>query len=68
MKRIPPKSTNVIKVADLVPGGGVYQVGEFEELLAESAALHGHICPGQALDIRIALRGCQELGIEKPKA
>ena len=40
---------------------------KLEELLAESAALHGHICPGQVLGVRLALRGCQELGIEKPK-
>ncbi|MFQ6122717.1 MAG: molybdopterin-guanine dinucleotide biosynthesis protein B [Dehalococcoidales bacterium] len=40
---------------------------EFEQLLAESAAVHGHICPGQVLGVRMAMRGCQELGIEKPK-
>jgi formylmethanofuran dehydrogenase subunit E len=45
----------------------VYQSDKLEELLAESTALHGHICPGQVLGVRMAMRGCQELGIEKPK-
>jgi len=44
-----------------------YQSLEFEELLNESASLHGHICPGQVLGVRMAMRGCQELGIGKPK-
>lgn len=39
---------------------------KFEELLAESAALHGDICPGQVLGVRMAMRGCYELGIENP--
>lgn len=36
----------------------------FERLLAESEALHGHVCPGQVLGVRMALLGCRELGIE----
>lgn len=38
-----------------------------DRLMAESASVHGHICPGQVLGVRMAVRGCQELGIEKPK-
>lgn len=43
------------------------QSTEFEKLLAESASVHGHVCPGQVLGVRMAMRGCQELGIERPK-
>ncbi len=44
------------------------QSDRFEKLLADSAALHGHICPGQVLGVRMAMRGLQELGIEKIEA
>lgn len=39
----------------------------FDRLLAEAEALHGHICPGQVLGVRMALLGCRELGIEDPQ-
>lgn len=39
----------------------------FEELLAESVELHGDICPGLVLGVRMAMRGCRELGIENPR-
>jgi formylmethanofuran dehydrogenase subunit E len=48
-------------------GYSAYQNDKFEKLLAESAEHHGHICPGQVLGVRMAMRGCQELGIERPK-
>ena len=38
----------------------------FEELLQESAALHGHLCPGQILGVRLAMIGCREVGIDEP--
>lgn len=38
----------------------------FEELLAESARVHGHLCPGQVLGVRMSLLGLQEIGIEEP--
>ncbi len=38
----------------------------FEELLKESAALHGHLCPGQVLGVRMALLGCRLVGIDAP--
>lgn len=44
-----------------------YQTERLERLLAESAAFHGHICPGQVLGVRMAMRGCDELGIANPK-
>ena len=37
------------------------------ELLDRAAALHGHLCPGQALGVRMAVVGCSELGIEDPE-
>jgi formylmethanofuran dehydrogenase subunit E len=40
---------------------------KLDKLLAESATVHGHICPGQVLGIRMAMRGLQELGIREPK-
>ncbi len=64
---LPRRFTGVSKVATLELGVGGYQIDKFEELLAESAALHGHICPGQVLGVRMAMRGCQELGIDRPR-
>ena len=58
---------DTINAIDLIPGYESYQSDKFEELLAESALVHGHVCPGQVLGVRMAMRGCQELGIEKPK-
>ncbi len=39
----------------------------FEQLLEESVRLHGHLCPGQVLGVRLAMLGLNELGIEDPK-
>jgi len=38
-----------------------------EELLKGSIALHGNLCPGQVIGVRMAMRGCRELGIDEPK-
>ena len=38
------------------------------ELLEESAAFHGHLCPGQVLGVRMAMAGCRLAGIDDPKA
>lgn len=38
-----------------------------DELLEECAVVHGHICPGQLLGVRMALAGCELIGIEDPK-
>lgn len=37
-----------------------------EEYLALAAQHHGHLCPGQVLGVRMAMRGLKELGIEDP--
>lgn len=38
----------------------------FEKLLEESGRLHGHLCPGQVLGVRLALLGCRLVGIVEP--
>ena len=39
----------------------------FEELLDESVKIHGHLCPGQVLGVRLAMLGLRLIGIEDPK-
>ncbi len=58
---------DTINAIDLSLRYDSYQSSELEELLAESASVHGHICSGQVLGVRMALLGCQRLGIERPK-
>ncbi|MBM4273413.1 MAG: formylmethanofuran dehydrogenase [Deltaproteobacteria bacterium] len=38
----------------------------FEELLAESVAAHGHLCPGQVVGVRMALLGLRLLDFQAP--
>lgn len=38
----------------------------FEELLDSSALAHGHICPGQAVGVRMAMMGCRLIGLNDP--
>jgi formylmethanofuran dehydrogenase subunit E len=38
-----------------------------DELLNECGRLHGHICPGQVLGVRMALLGCSLIGVDDPK-
>jgi formylmethanofuran dehydrogenase subunit E len=37
------------------------------EYLAEAEKNHGHMCPGQALGVRMAMLGCRLVGIEEPE-
>jgi formylmethanofuran dehydrogenase subunit E len=39
----------------------------FEELLTMAEAAHGHLCAGQILGVRMAMLGCQRLGIDEPR-
>lgn len=39
----------------------------FEALLQESVKVHGHLCAGQVLGVRMAMRGIKEIGIEEPR-
>lgn len=41
--------------------------GTFEKLLEESAAAHGHLCPGQVVGVRMAMIGLREAGITDPR-
>jgi formylmethanofuran dehydrogenase subunit E len=39
----------------------------FESLLNESVKIHGHLCPGQVLGVKMSMLGLREAGIEDPK-
>lgn len=39
----------------------------FDELLAKSTAIHGHICAGQVIGVRLAMIGLREIGIDDPR-
>ena len=39
----------------------------FDALLREAETAHGHLCAGQILGVRLALLGCERLGIDDPK-
>lgn len=39
----------------------------FENLLKESVKIHGHLCPGQILGVRMSMLGLRKSGIEDPK-
>lgn len=38
----------------------------FERLLEESVAAHGHLCAGQVIGVRMAMLGCQLVGLNDP--
>ncbi|OGP62775.1 MAG: formylmethanofuran dehydrogenase [Deltaproteobacteria bacterium RBG_13_49_15] len=40
----------------------------FQELLASSAETHGHLCPGQAVGVRMAMLGCRLVGLDDPSS
>ena len=40
---------------------------DFEQLLGESARIHGHLCPGQVLGVRMSILGLSRIGILDPK-
>jgi formylmethanofuran dehydrogenase subunit E len=40
---------------------------DFEHLLNESVKIHGHLCPGQVLGVRMALYGLDLIGIHDPR-
>jgi formylmethanofuran dehydrogenase subunit E len=42
-------------------------LGHLDELLLECGRLHGHLCPGQLLGVRMALLGCELIGIRDPR-
>ena len=40
---------------------------DFESLLNESVTVHGHLCPGQVLGVRMAMYGLGRIGVHDPK-
>lgn len=40
---------------------------DFESLLEESSKIHGHLCPGQVIGVRMAILGLRKIGISDPK-
>lgn len=40
---------------------------DFESLLNESVKIHGHLCPGQVLGVKMSMLGLRETGIDDPK-
>ena len=40
---------------------------DFDQLLHEAEIAHGHLCAGQILGVRMAMLGCERLGITEPK-
>jgi len=43
------------------------QMESFEKLLEVSTAIHGHICAGQVIGVRMAMCGLERIGIDDPK-
>lgn len=39
----------------------------FETLLEKSAQIHGHICAGQVIGVRMSMIGLREIGISEPR-
>jgi formylmethanofuran dehydrogenase subunit E len=40
---------------------------DFNDLLNESVKIHGHLCPGQVLGVRMAIYGLEKIGIHDPR-
>ncbi len=40
---------------------------DFESLLNESVKIHGHLCPGQVLGVRMSMLGLRKIRIDDPK-
>jgi len=39
----------------------------FDQLLEKSTTIHGHICAGQVIGVRLAMIGLREIGINEPR-
>ena len=42
-------------------------ISDFEQLLNASTRIHGHLCPGQVLGVKMSMLGLREIGIDDPK-
>lgn len=45
----------------------VNSIIDFESLLQDSARIHGHLCPGQVLGVKMSMLGLREVGISDPR-
>jgi formylmethanofuran dehydrogenase subunit E len=50
-----------------MPKGKEVDNSHFEALLDESVKVHGHLCPGQVLGVRMSMLGLRVTGINDPK-
>jgi len=41
---------------------------DFETLLKGSSKAHGHLCPGQVVGVRMAMLGCDLIGLDNPQS
>jgi len=48
-------------------GKSLLRVTDFEILLDKSVKVHGHLCPGQVLGVRMSMLGLSKIGVEDPK-
>lgn len=45
----------------------VLNIRDFQSLLDESVSVHGHLCPGQVLGVKMSVAGLDAIGISDPK-
>jgi formylmethanofuran dehydrogenase subunit E len=48
-------------------GRGGFHARGFDDLVAEAASFHGHVCPGTVLGVRMTLAGLREVGVSAPR-
>jgi formylmethanofuran dehydrogenase subunit E len=48
-------------------GTGEELMESFEVLLEKSTAIHGHVCAGQVIGVRLAMLGLENIGIDQPR-
>jgi len=48
-------------------GTGEEVMESFEVLLEKSTAIHGHVCAGQVIGVRLAMLGLENIGIDQPR-
>jgi formylmethanofuran dehydrogenase subunit E len=41
-------------------------MNDMDTLMEQTASLHGHVCPGQVLGVRMAVIGCARVGVDEP--
>jgi formylmethanofuran dehydrogenase subunit E len=68
--RFPPDAVSVLAeyLDQRLLGPPAAPAWNLPALLAEAGRTHGHLCPGQVLGVRMAIAGCERLGIADPKS